>query len=213
MAKELAIVLNNGSVNSVVATAMAAQRYRPVLVYFETVQSQPGCRRAYERQVAHFKPFREHTIPAPSVGEAASDAATGTALAQRLLDLVPLVAIAGNVAARCRAAAVYLGLRVGTEPNELAQVTEYVQIWNELLQLPCGQENLEIVTPLADLEPWQVIDAGSLVGAPFDRTWSCHENGEAPCGLCRGCRHRQAAFVQAAKADPLAPRTVLQRTP
>jgi hypothetical protein len=212
MAKELAIVLNNGSVNSAVATAMAAQRYRPVLRYFETPQSQPGYRRAYERQVAHFKPFREHTLSMPGVSDAVVDAATGATLAQRLLDLMPLVAISGHVAAQYRAAAVYLGLRVGAEPDGLAQVTEYVQIWNELLQLPCGQESLEVAAPLADLEPWQVIDAGSLVGAPFDRTWSCYENGEAPCGLCRGCRHRHAAFVQAAKADPLATRPVLQRT-
>ena len=33
MAKDLAIILNNGSLNSAVVTTLAAQRYRPVMVY------------------------------------------------------------------------------------------------------------------------------------------------------------------------------------
>ena len=35
MAKDLAIVLNSGSVNSAVATALAAQKYRVVLLHGE----------------------------------------------------------------------------------------------------------------------------------------------------------------------------------
>ena len=43
MAKDLAIVLNNGSINSAVVTAMAAQRFRPVMVYVDAT-NQPGSR-------------------------------------------------------------------------------------------------------------------------------------------------------------------------
>jgi len=35
MAKDLAIILNNGSINSAVTTALAAQKYRVVLLYAE----------------------------------------------------------------------------------------------------------------------------------------------------------------------------------
>ena len=65
MAKELAIVLNNGGINSAVVTAMAAQKYRPLMLYAEDADQGPRTRAAYDMQVAHFKPYREHTITMP----------------------------------------------------------------------------------------------------------------------------------------------------
>ena len=66
MAKDLAIVLNNGSLNSAVVTALAAQRFRPVMVFVETTaKTGSRARAAYEQQAAHFKPYREHTLAMP----------------------------------------------------------------------------------------------------------------------------------------------------
>src|SRR5262245_13489361 len=65
MAKDLAIVLNNGRINSAVVTAMAAQKHRPILLYAEDVDQGARTRAAYDMQVAHFKPYREHTITMP----------------------------------------------------------------------------------------------------------------------------------------------------
>jgi len=39
------------------------------------------------------------------------------------------------------------------------------------LQVPCGMNDLEIATPLLEMDPWQVVDLGFQVNAPFDRTW------------------------------------------
>src|SRR5579863_8612236 len=98
-------------------------------------------------------------------------------------------------------------MRIGPGADELSQATEYFQIWNELLEMPCGKPDLEIQTPLLELEPWQVVDVGFNVSAPLERTWSCQETGTEPCWTCSGCRAREAAFQQAAKMDPLrAPR-------
>jgi 7-cyano-7-deazaguanine synthase len=102
-----------------------------------------------------------------------------------------------------QAAGIYLGLRTGNVADDLAQATEFAQIWNELIQMPCEQQEVELLTPLLELEPWQVIDVGFQVSAPFDRTWSCVEDASDPCWACRGCRAREAAFVQAGKPDPL----------
>jgi 7-cyano-7-deazaguanine synthase len=60
-----------------------------------------------------------------------------------------------------------------------------------------------IETPLLELERWQVIDAGVQVATPFEKTWSCVEEGSEPCWACRGCRERESAFQQAGKPDPL----------
>ena len=212
MAKDLAIVLNNGSVNSAVATALAAQKYRPVMLYAEiTPQAGSRARAAYDLQVAHFKPYREHSLPMPflaSVGKdnsaaVVADPRRGAAIGRQVLELLPIVSTAVKYAVHYQATAVFLGLRVGAGADELAQATEYVQVWNEMVQLPCGQGEIEIVAPLLDMEAWQVVDLAFQVAAPLDRTWSCVEEMSDPCWACRGCRGREAAFVQAAKADPM----------
>ena len=213
MAKDLAIVLNNGSINSAVATALAVQKHRAILVFAEVEQG-PGsrARASYDQQVAHFKPYREHTIAMPFLSEIASprdsqsvvtDPRHPAPLGPLMLELLPLIATAVRYAVHYHAATIYTGLRIGGHGDELAQATEYAQIWNELVQLPCGQTELTIDNPLIELEPWQVVDVGFQVNAPFDRTWSCTEDTSEPCWACRGCRAREAAFQQSGKADPM----------
>ena len=213
MAKDLAIVLNNGSVNSAVATGLAAQRFRTILLYAELgEQDDARARAAFDMQVAHYKPYREHTLSMPFLSliqptrdqtSAASDPRHPTPIAPQMIDLLPLIATSLRFAAHYQAAAVYLGLRVGPSADELAQATEYAQLWNELVQLPCNQPELNVEMPLLELEPWQVVDVGFQASVPFDRTWSCDEGGSEPCWACKGCRAREAAFQQAGKPDPL----------
>ena len=214
MAKDLAIILSNGGVNSAVAAALAVQKYRAVLVYADTRPGgAPAAKAAYDQQVAHFKPFRDHTLAMPFFAArgdappppatAAADPRIRTPLGPQMVALLPLVAAAVRFAADYQAAAVYLGLRVGPRGDELAQATEYVQVWNELVQMPCAHAELEVVTPLLELEPWQVVDLAFQVAAPLERTWSCEGDGPEPCWACRGCRARDAAFQRAVKPDPL----------
>ncbi len=212
MPKELAIVLNNGSLNSAVITAMAAQKYRPILLHGEVIERPTSrLRMAYDHQVAHFKPYREHKLSMPflTTVEPNSNAAAGSvdprqqlAVTPSAIQLLPLVAIAIRFAVHYRAAAVYMGLRVGGHSDELAKATEYVQIWNEMISLPLNQAELELQTPLLELEAWQVVDVGANLHAPLEHTWSCLEDLEQPCGACRGCRVRDLAFQQSGKADP-----------
>jgi hypothetical protein len=208
MAKDLAIILSNGSINSAVVTALAAQKSRPILLHAET-SSRPSsrARAAYDQQVAHFKPYREHTlslVTAPPGSESAASADPRSASHdQQMLELSPLIAVAVRYAVQYQAAAIYLGLRIGPHEQDLARGTEFVQIWNEMVQIPCGQPDLEILTPLLELEMWQVIDVGYHAAVPFERTWTCQEEGSDPCWACKGCRDREAAFQQAGKPDPL----------
>lgn len=213
MAKDLAIVLNNGSINSAVATALAVQKHRAVMIFAEVEQG-PGsrARAAYDQQVAHFKPYREHALPMPHLAQIApplesqgvvTDPRQPAPLGPLMLELLPLLATAVRYAVHYHAAAIYTGLRIGGQGDELAQATEYMQIWNEMIQLPCGQPDLTIENPLMELEPWQVVDVGFQVNAPFERTWSCLEDSSEPCWACRDCRAREAAFVQSGKPDPM----------
>jgi hypothetical protein len=213
MARDLAIILNNGSVNSAVVTAMAAQKYRPVMLYVDTIGNPASrAKQAYDTQVAHFKPYREHTIgmpfmtvldERPSSAPPPADPRLSAPLGPQLSQLLPLISAAGIYAIHYQAAAIYLGLRVGPQTDELAQATEYVQIWNELIQQPCAHGDLEVNTPILELEPWQVIDVGVQVSTPFERTWSCFDENADACWACSQCRAREQAFQQAGKPDPL----------
>ncbi|HEY2587398.1 MAG TPA: 7-cyano-7-deazaguanine synthase [Tepidisphaeraceae bacterium] len=222
MAKDVAIVLNSGSLNSAVVTALAAQRFRPILMHAVTAgqasddeAEATGSRRrsAFEQQVAHFKPYREHIVPMPFLSQIRPGGAKAHSVPPEFqpqapisavaLELLPLMATAGRFASHYGAAAIYLGLRVGGAIDDLAQATEYVQIWADLLQLACGLPEVEVQAPLLELDPWQVVDLGLQVNAPLDRTWSCDGAGDEPCWACRGCKERESAFQRSAKPDPI----------
>ena len=210
MAKDFAIVLNSGGINGAVTTALAAQKYRPIMLYAETGPASSARQRAaYDQQVTHFKPYREQTVTLPLVAtpnpanSSTADPRAVLPISPRLISLIPLIGIAVQYASFYQAVSIHLGIRIGPEGDDLAQVTEFFQIWNEIIQMPCKMQELEIVTPLLELEPWQVVDLGFQVAAPFERTWSCQHEASEPCWSCRGCRAREAAFVQAAKPDPL----------
>src|SRR5438105_15277945 len=105
MAKDLAIVLNSGSVNSAVTTAIAAQKHRTILRHAELSASVGSrARAAYDQQVAHFKPYREHTLPmsylagiaAAQAPPSAADPRQHPAVGGQLLDLLPLLAAAAR---------------------------------------------------------------------------------------------------------------------
>jgi 7-cyano-7-deazaguanine synthase in queuosine biosynthesis len=220
MAKELAIVLNNGSVNSAVVTALAAQRFRLVMLHVVVGAEEEGSetatrtRVAFDQQTAHFKPYREHVLALPFLSQLQApggpkknveggEPRQQSRAAPQFLELLPVIGAAARFVSHYQAPAIFLGLRAGPGADELAQATEYTQIWQELLQLPCGMTDLEFATPLLEMEPWQVVDLGFQVNVPFDRTWSCAGDAAEPCWACRGCRAREAAFHQAAKPDPL----------
>jgi 7-cyano-7-deazaguanine synthase in queuosine biosynthesis len=222
MAKDLAIVLNSGGLHSIVATALAAQKYRLVMVHLtrerdeDETESTSRTRVAFDQQTAHFKPYREHVVTAPvtrglkpsgSAARAADESppprVLESAAATRYVSLIPHLSLASQLAVDYQAAAIYLGLRTGSQGDALAQGTEFVQIWQDLLQLPCQISELELQAPLLELELWQVVDVGVQVNAPLDRAWTCDNSGAEPCWACKGCRDREAAFQQAAKPDPL----------
>lgn len=211
MARELAVVLVNGSINSAVALALAAQKYRPIAVFVEAAPSGGAAGRVFDGLVAHFKPYRSHRLPmpflaaaAPARGDSRGPAVDhGSATTAALIDQLPIVASGLRLAMQHGAKALYAGHRAGSDADALARLTEHAQIWGELAQVTCGHPELEIVMPVAELEPWQVIDLAVQVDAPLELTWSCTAGGADPCGSCAGCATREAAFQRAGRADPL----------
>jgi len=58
-------------------------------------------------------------------------------------------------------------------------------------------EGLRICTPFSALDKVEITILGMAVGAPIDRSWSCYDSKNKPCGVCRGCVEREEAIAAA----------------
>ena len=73
---------------------------------------------------------------------------------------------------------------------------------NRAIVLGSGNR-LRVTAPFIGLNKAQVVARGLALGVPYEKTWSCYEGGERPCGVCGTCRDRLDAFAANGVADPL----------
>ena len=84
----------------------------------------------------------------------------------------------------------------GYSDNDL----EFVVRMNAVLEYGTLR-SVKIKRALARLMKIEIIALGTMLGVPFDKTWSCDEGFEQPCGICGCCTTRRHAFVEAGIPD------------
>ena len=62
---------------------------------------------------------------------------------------------------------------------------------------------VEVVAPFVEKTKADIVYEGTMLGVPYDLTWSCYEGGEHPCGKCGTCIDRQKAFEANGLKDPV----------
>ena len=62
---------------------------------------------------------------------------------------------------------------------------------------------ITIETPIIQLSKGQIVQLALELDAPLDLTWTCYENGPAPCGRCDSCILRARGFREAGYEDPI----------
>ncbi len=65
------------------------------------------------------------------------------------------------------------------------------------------KRGLAIEFPFVELEKPRVVQKALELGVPLKRTWSCYEDQEVPCEICKGCEERKKAFDELGVKDPL----------
>lgn len=62
---------------------------------------------------------------------------------------------------------------------------------------------IDIETPIIHLSKSEIVKLGIELEAPLDRTWSCYQGEDHPCGRCDSCILRARGFEEAGYRDPL----------
>jgi 7-cyano-7-deazaguanine synthase len=61
---------------------------------------------------------------------------------------------------------------------------------------------VQVVRPFVRLSKADIVELGSRMKVPFEKTWSCYDGGPVHCGLCGTCVERREAFSLAGYPDP-----------
>lgn len=84
---------------------------------------------------------------------------------------------------------------------------EYLQAYERMIQLGTRQgimgKKIKIEAPLLKLSKHAIILLACSLKVPLEKTWSCYQGKEMPCGDCDSCRLRQKGFQEAGMEDPL----------
>ncbi|MGN6368345.1 MAG: 7-cyano-7-deazaguanine synthase [Phycisphaerae bacterium] len=214
MPKAIALILSSGGLHSLVAAALASREYRIALLHLRDARApEAQAANAFDKQVAHFKPFRSWAIDAQHLRQmswppetAGVVHSTGSDPYSNLIPLrdLQLLTIGAGFARQIHASVLIWGAQLDQkQADALARNIELVQIFNQLLDLYSTETPLTLKTPLMGLEDQQVIELGYQMAAPFAASWSCQMNLEFPCMSCPACARRLRAFRAAQLADPL----------
>lgn len=80
---------------------------------------------------------------------------------------------------------------------------EFYNAFNKVIKLGTKAANIEIITPIIDMNKSEIIKLGVQLNAPFDLTWSCYQNDDLACGVCDSCKRRLKAFQNVGMDDPI----------
>ena len=82
---------------------------------------------------------------------------------------------------------------------------DYLQAFQTLagLSSKAGREGRSplLWAPLVQLSKTEIVRQALRLGVPIASTWSCYSGGTEPCGVCDSCRIRDAALIEAGRAD------------
>jgi 7-cyano-7-deazaguanine synthase len=82
---------------------------------------------------------------------------------------------------------------------------DYLEAFQTLADLAtrAGREGQgpQLWAPLVHASKVQIVQEALRLGVPIAATWSCYSGGEGPCGVCDSCRIRDAALIEAGRAD------------
>lgn len=200
MAKPDTLVLNDGGLKSLVATATVVRVAPPMLLYVHDGRPSDSAHHAmFLKQADHFQAAKRLELSMPHLIQG-----DGANLSVAPLARFQYLTAAAGQAVRLGARRLIWPVRVGDQFDAISQIAEALVLLEHMAEVE-SQTDLRIETPLLDMSMVQVIELGEQMGVPWAITRSCVVTSSAPCGECACCQRRADAFAQAQREDPAAP--------
>jgi 7-cyano-7-deazaguanine synthase len=202
MLKPKVLILVNGGVRSLVATAVAlsqAEKAAVTLLHVSRSQAARAARlRCVRQQAAHFESCHLVEMMEP---ELAGSRSVGPDSPCTPLANMRLLTAAMVHAAAMEATRIVWPISYNGEFSEITKAMEQTVLIRHL-----ASTELAVVppveTPMIELTGRQIVELGVQLDVPWLVAWSCDEDGDRACGACAGCKRRSAAFAAAGVEDP-----------
>ncbi len=219
MARELAIALVSGGMDSCVAAAVAARDHELAMLHVSYGQrTQQRELRAFREIAGHYGVGRTLVADIGYLRAIGGSSLTDPDMRVERADLrragipssyVPFrnthfLAVAVSWAEVIGAAKIYIGA-VEPDSSGYPDCREvYYDAFNELIRVGTKPETrIEVVAPLIKMKKAEIIRLGVKLDAPLHLTWSCYKNSDVPCGECDSCALRARGFEEAGVSDPI----------
>jgi len=218
-----AIVLLSGGLDSATTTAQAiADDYEPIALSFRYGQRHERELQAAQLISQHFN-LSQHFVIDVNLAQWGGSALTDTAIevptAGIQSDSIPItyvpgrntvfIAIALSLAEAKNAEAIYLGINAVDYSGYPDCRPDYLAAFQKLAQLSskAGLEGKapKLVAPLVMDSKTDIVKRALALGVPIDKTWSCYQGAEFPCGVCDSCRIRDRALIEAGHPEIATP--------
>ncbi len=213
MYQRQAITLCSGGLDSVVlAHYLAACGYHQVLLtvdYAQKARPELSCAALCAERLGIDHACRDIDIPSGGsylIGDApistSADDKSHTAMYvpnRNIIFLAHAFAYAIHHNSEFVAAAIEGDRRNLAPENYHSAIVLYEQAQMEAIK---GKSTAYLYTPFSRFTKDHIVALGYALGVNFQHTWSCYDNQEKQCGVCRNCRWRRQAFADAHIADP-----------
>jgi 7-cyano-7-deazaguanine synthase len=219
MARDLAVVLVSGGMDSCVAAAIAREECELALLHLGYGQ------RTEERELKAFHDIADHyeaphrmVVPMKHLamigGSSLTDLTVPVSPANLEAKEIPssyvpfrnanMLSVAVSWAEVLGASAVYIGAVEEDSSGYPDCREEFYALFNALVDEGTRPATrITVRTPVIRLSKADIVRKGVSLGAPFHLTWSCYKREDMACGLCDSCAHRLRGFQEAGVDDPL----------
>ncbi len=73
---------------------------------------------------------------------------------------------------------------------------EFAEAMEKAIEL-CDYSNIKLLRPFINMTKQDIVELGVELGVEFDKTWSCYNGKDEPCGTCGTCTERIQALKNA----------------
>jgi 7-cyano-7-deazaguanine synthase len=219
MNQKKAVVLLSGGLDSATTAAIAlAEGYYTIALSFRYGQRHQKELEA-ATEIAKFLNIKEHYIVDVNLSQWGGSALTDSSIAipQDGIkpDLIPstyvpgrntvFISIALSLAETKGAEAIFLGINAVDYSGYPDCRPEYLEAYQKLANLSSkvGIEGNapQLIAPLVKDSKVDIVRRAINLQVPIEKTWSCYQGEDQPCGLCDSCRIRDRALIDAGRSD------------